>query len=218
MHTDVKLTIHISVGQLILPSASLKVGLRTAITGRERYVYVTRIKYVSLSSEGHQLPCQVAVFLRNVSLSCGCLDDIRPIWAAIERGSPDGDGLLFPMIRIPQHWSQRSSDGNYAPRLADSEATTFAYFLKAACLFDQGGIDYLAEQSLQYAVGPARAKADRPPRGGELTDSGVELCIGLEVAVPSLAEILQRVSGVGDPKALPICSRCIQAFDNLFED
>lgn len=122
-------------------------GVRTAITGRERNVYVTRIKYESLRSEGHQLPCQVAVFLRNVSLSCECLDDIRPIWAAIERGAPDGDDLLFPMIRIPQHRSQRSGDGNYTPRFADSEAATLADFLKAACLFDKGGIDYLAEQS-----------------------------------------------------------------------
>jgi len=59
-------------------------------------VYVTRIKYESAQIRGTPVALQVAVFLRNVSLSCGCLDDIRPIWAAIERGAPDVMIYSFP--------------------------------------------------------------------------------------------------------------------------
>jgi hypothetical protein len=57
-------------------------------------------------------------------------------------------------------------------------------------LFDQGGIDYLTEQSFQLAVGVSLAEANRPSFSGEPTYPGVEVGIGLEVAVPALAEIL----------------------------
>jgi hypothetical protein len=122
------------------------------------------------------------------------------------------------MIRVSQHWSQRSSDGDYASRLADSETAPFTNFLKACGLFDQGWIDDLSKQTLQLSIRPAWAEANRPPCGGELAYPGVELGVGSEILVPALAEVLLPVDRIRNLEALPNCLHCVQALDDLFED